>query len=113
MHSAVPSIFWYLKASVESILHIRFTLKNESSTVTLQQNEYDCGVHDFRNAEEICFHGKCKIINPYHAEAERARAREILRKLKDNEIEDEWVPHVEQATDFIHLNKPSENGVKL
>uniref|UniRef100_A0A914Z8W4 Uncharacterized protein n=1 Tax=Panagrolaimus superbus TaxID=310955 RepID=A0A914Z8W4_9BILA len=48
------------------------------------------------------------LLIPYYAEAERARAREILRKLKDKQITDEWVPRVQTPTDFIDLNKPSD-----
>uniref|UniRef100_A0AC34GBQ1 Ubiquitin-like protease family profile domain-containing protein n=1 Tax=Panagrolaimus sp. ES5 TaxID=591445 RepID=A0AC34GBQ1_9BILA len=108
LHYPIPPIFWVLKTSIESILHIQFTLKNVQDTLTIQQNGYNCGVHNFRNAEEICFHGQCKLFIPFHEEAERARAREILRKLKDKEIEDEWVHHVQNPTDFVDLNKPSD-----
>uniref|UniRef100_A0AC34G2Y5 Uncharacterized protein n=1 Tax=Panagrolaimus sp. ES5 TaxID=591445 RepID=A0AC34G2Y5_9BILA len=33
----------------------------------------------------------------------------VNRKLKDTEIEDEWVPFVQNPTDFVDLNKPSDN----
>uniref|UniRef100_A0A914YJE4 Ubiquitin-like protease family profile domain-containing protein n=1 Tax=Panagrolaimus superbus TaxID=310955 RepID=A0A914YJE4_9BILA len=108
LHYPIPQIFTRLKSCIESVLHKQFTLKNENNNITLQQNEYDCGVHAFRNAEEICFHGECKLLVPYYAEAERARAREILRRLKDKEITYLWVPHVQSHFDYIDLNKPPD-----
>uniref|UniRef100_A0A914RCG0 Ubiquitin-like protease family profile domain-containing protein n=1 Tax=Panagrolaimus davidi TaxID=227884 RepID=A0A914RCG0_9BILA len=107
LHWPVPSIFTRVKKCIESVLRIQFTLKNRNYTVTKQQNGYDCGVNCFRNAEEICFHGKCNLFNPYYPEAERARAREILRRLKNKEITDEWVPHVATPTHYTNLNKPT------
>uniref|UniRef100_A0A914PW97 Ubiquitin-like protease family profile domain-containing protein n=1 Tax=Panagrolaimus davidi TaxID=227884 RepID=A0A914PW97_9BILA len=112
LHWPVPSIFPRLKKCIEDVLHIQFTLKNRNYTVTKQQNGYDCGVNCFRNAEEICFHGKCNLFVPYYPEAERARAREILRRLKNKEITDEWVPHVATPTHYTNLNKPKDESEK-
>uniref|UniRef100_A0A914YQK9 Uncharacterized protein n=1 Tax=Panagrolaimus superbus TaxID=310955 RepID=A0A914YQK9_9BILA len=106
MKSGPPLIFNALKRCVESVLHVQFAYEDKSDMVTLQQNGYDCGVHGFRMGEQICFTGENSLIEPFYAEAERARCREILRKLTDNEISDEWVPPVQNVTDFVDLNKP-------
>uniref|UniRef100_A0AC34FPX1 Ubiquitin-like protease family profile domain-containing protein n=1 Tax=Panagrolaimus sp. ES5 TaxID=591445 RepID=A0AC34FPX1_9BILA len=111
LKSGTPRIFNVLKTCIESVLHIQFDYEDKSDTVILQENGYDCGVNDFRMAEQICFTGENRIIEPFYAEAERARCREILRKLTDNEINDEWVPTVQSGTDFINLNKPNDEEV--
>uniref|UniRef100_A0A914YW53 Ubiquitin-like protease family profile domain-containing protein n=1 Tax=Panagrolaimus superbus TaxID=310955 RepID=A0A914YW53_9BILA len=106
MKSGPPLIFNALKRCVESVLHVQFAYEDKSDMVTLQQNGYDCGVNGFRMGEQICFNGENSLIEPFYAEAERARCREILRRLTVNEISDEWVPPVLNATDFVDLNKP-------
>uniref|UniRef100_A0A914Y154 Ubiquitin-like protease family profile domain-containing protein n=1 Tax=Panagrolaimus superbus TaxID=310955 RepID=A0A914Y154_9BILA len=123
MKSGPPNIFNALKRCIESVLHVQFAYEDKSDTVTLQQNGYDCGVNGFRMGEQICFNGENTLIEPFYAEAERARCREILRKLTDNEISDEWVLPVQNDTDFVNLNKPnnadvitvndSDNGIEI
>uniref|UniRef100_A0A914PD09 Ubiquitin-like protease family profile domain-containing protein n=1 Tax=Panagrolaimus davidi TaxID=227884 RepID=A0A914PD09_9BILA len=112
LHWPVPSVFPRLKKCIESVLHLQFTLKNDNRNITKQQNGFDCGINAFRNAEEICFHGKCNLISPYYPEAERARAREILIKLTNKQITDEWVPRVVNSTDYTKLNKPTDEPQK-
>uniref|UniRef100_A0A914QBC3 Ubiquitin-like protease family profile domain-containing protein n=1 Tax=Panagrolaimus davidi TaxID=227884 RepID=A0A914QBC3_9BILA len=112
LHWPVPSIFPRLKKCIESVLHLQFTLKNDNRNITKQQNGFDCGINAFRNAEEICFHGKCSLFVPYYPEAERARAREILTKLTKKEITDQWVPRVVTSTDYTNLNKPTDEPQK-
>uniref|UniRef100_A0A914Q3W4 Ubiquitin-like protease family profile domain-containing protein n=1 Tax=Panagrolaimus davidi TaxID=227884 RepID=A0A914Q3W4_9BILA len=112
LHWPVPSIFPRLKNCIESVLHVQFTEKNDNQNVTKQQNGYDCGVNCYRNAEEICFHGKCNLFDPYYPEAERARAREILRRLKNKEIKDQWVPAVVTSTHYTTLNRPTDEPEK-
>uniref|UniRef100_A0A914Y4G7 Ubiquitin-like protease family profile domain-containing protein n=1 Tax=Panagrolaimus superbus TaxID=310955 RepID=A0A914Y4G7_9BILA len=111
MKSQPPLIFNALKRCIESVLHVQFAYEDKSDMVTLQQNGYDCGVHGFRMGEQICFNGENSLIEPFYAEAERARCREILRKLTVNEICDEWVLPVQNDTDFVNLNKPNNADV--
>uniref|UniRef100_A0AC35GTV5 Ubiquitin-like protease family profile domain-containing protein n=1 Tax=Panagrolaimus sp. PS1159 TaxID=55785 RepID=A0AC35GTV5_9BILA len=113
LHWPVPSIFPRLKKCIESVLHLQFTLKNDNKNITKQKNGYDCGVNCFRNAEEICFHEKCNLFIPYYPEAERARAREILRRLQNKEIKDDWVPHVVTPTHYTTLNRPTDEPEKI
>uniref|UniRef100_A0A914PP37 NR LBD domain-containing protein n=1 Tax=Panagrolaimus davidi TaxID=227884 RepID=A0A914PP37_9BILA len=90
--------FFLLKYSIEKYLSIHFDIADpESINSTINDTQYPSFAHICRIAEEICFNGRNRKINPFVIKDEAERIKRLLTMISTDGWKGEWLSTIKDT----------------